>query len=53
MTGIHFELLWNLDPWMEAAGEVGGIVLVYHRLAAALQLITEDLLSLFPYLQSL
>lgn len=53
MPGMHFELLWNLDPWMEAAGEVGGTVLVCRKLAAALHLITEDLISLFPYLQSL
>lgn len=37
---------------MEAAEEVGGVVLVYHKLAAALHLITDNLISLFPYLQS-
>lgn len=52
MPGLHFELLWNLDSWMEGAAEVGGTVLVYHKLAAALYLITDNLISLFAYLQS-
>lgn len=46
MPGLHFELLWNLDPWTEGAGEVEGTVLVYHKLAVALHLITDNLISL-------